>query len=125
MKLGHKFNKTIKRLGNKIDRGAYRVGHKVNNVLNKIDSGIGKNDVVIRKAGNTLDKVVSMGGGSIPYVGGIISAASGALHGARKISESAKEISGNARKRVQDLEKFNSRKALQEKLESEISGAFV
>ena len=124
-KLGHKFSKSLKRFGNKIDKGAHRIGHKANNVLNRIDHGIGKADKVLRKSDNTLNKIKSLGGDSVPYVGPALNAASHGVHALRGVSKTAKDISSKARGHSQDLEKFNSRKAVRDAMTDGANSAFV
>ena len=124
-KLGHKFLKSAKKLGHKIDMGAHRLGHKANIVLNKIDKGIGQADTAIRKTDNTLNKAISLGVGNVPYVGQALNTASNGVHALRGVSKTAKHISSTARGHAQDLEKFNSRKAVKEALTGDSHGSFV
>jgi hypothetical protein len=123
---GYKFNgKKARRLGHKIDKGAHRMGNKANNVLNKIDKGIAKTDVVLRKTDNTLRRVIDSGAGALPYVGQALAGASGIVHNARKATKSMKNGVETARGHAHDLEKFNSRKALEQAMTADAGGAFV
>ena len=125
MSIGRKINKGIRRIGNKFDRGAHNLGRKAHNVLNRADDGIKKVDTVLRKADHTLQRGHELGVGRIPYVGAVAEAAGGIVHGARQVSKSAKDISGQARKHANDLEKFNTRKLAQELVSDTAHDVFV
>ena len=126
--LGYKFNgNRVKRLGRKYEKGARRLGHKtdqfVNNVgrkanhtIDKIDRGISKGDVILRKADHTLDRALSTGVGSVPVLGEHLNLAKTLVHSGRQVSREAKKHTDVARQHANELEKFNSRKALERAL---------
>lgn len=133
-KLGKKFNHKFKKLGRKTDHGIHKLGQKTNNVLDKIENankrGIEKANKGIHIANKALDigdKVVSTvnraGLSKVPVLGAATKLLEAGLHEGHKgtnrlanASDKYERVTKRAlkkgRKAGNELERFNTRKAI-------------
>lgn len=108
-RLGHKFNKSTKTLGHKMDKMMHRLGNKVNNALAKGDS-------TMRKIDNTVNDLNKSGMGALPVVGTGVRIGAVGAHLAHKATSHAKS---------KDLEKYNKRKQLMDKMSDDGHTSFI
>jgi len=104
-KLGHKFNKSAKRLGSKIEKGGHNLGHKLNMALSKSDG-------TMRKIDNTMKDLNDSGAGELPIIGLGTKTAGFAAHVGHKATRNA-------------LERYNRRKATEDALSNSAGSSFV
>ena len=122
---GNKFNRSVRRFGAKLDKGAHRLGVKTHSVLNRLDKGIGKGDVILRKADNTMKRISTMADLVPTPLNPLIKSVGVGLHTAHELSKNAKKASSSARGHASDLEKFNSRKYAEEALDNSTYDGFA
>jgi methyl-accepting chemotaxis protein len=99
----------VRKFGNKVQKETNSLGQKANFVLDKVDSGLQKIEKGVDMAGSIVSAANRAGLAQVPVVGNISSAAESGLKAASKGIDVAHQMSKDARKVSNGLEKLNYR----------------
>jgi hypothetical protein len=101
---GNKFGSSVKRLGVKMERGTKKLGHRMFNEM-------GRNQSAFRKIDHALNEASKVGK-FIPAIGQGLAIASAGAHVTNGVAKKSKRSSNDKKNR---LEKYNSRKAKEDR----------